>query len=110
MSRPGNANRTPHSTLTDTAARAARALRARGLLPYPGVISAKRSRSAPRVVVTVERGRVRVTVSGGGIQDIHLYGQVAAADVMEPLEREFGADSVRLRDRERLWTPGAGRP
>lgn len=97
--------RTPHSTLTEVAARAARALRAAGLLPYPGVINPKRTRNAPRAVVTAEPGRVKVAVAGHGHQEILLYGPVERDDVVRPLERVFGPGNVTVRDPHGIWSP-----
>mgnify|MGYP006961543729 CR=1 FL=1 len=98
--------RLPHTTLTESAERAARALRALGLAPYPGVIDPKGgSRGGARVTIQVEPGRVRITVSGTGVQELLLYGSSSRDAILPPLAREFGQDRVSIRDPSGLWRP-----
>lgn len=96
--------RTQHSTLTETAKRAAKALRAAGFLPHPGVINPARSRSCPRVTVTAEQNRVRIAVAGGGTQEILVYGLADKDEIIEALKRAFDEDQITVRDPHGLWS------
>lgn len=93
-----------HTTLTESGRRAAEAIARAGLLPYPGVISPRGGRGGEaRVTVTAEPGRVRVGVSGGGHQEILVYGPVPREPLVEALEAEFGLGRVAVRDPGGLW-------
>ena len=96
--------RLPHTTLIEPATRADKALRAVGLVPYPGIIDPRGgSRGGARAIVVVEAGRVRVTVSGAGVQELLIYGPVPADTVLTALRSEFGEGKVSLRDPAKLW-------
>jgi hypothetical protein len=95
---------TRHSTLTPTAARAARALSAAGLRPHPGVIDPGPCKGDVRITVTAEPNRVRVCVSGNGHQEILVYGASTQEEVTVPLQREFGDKRVRTRDPYHVWS------
>jgi hypothetical protein len=94
---------TRHTTLTETAERAAEALHRAGILPHPGVICPTRSRGGARVTVTVEVNRVRLGIAGQGHQEVLLYGPLTRSEVVPPLVREFGGTAVSVRDPHGLW-------
>lgn len=87
-----------HSSLTKPGKRLAGVLMSLKLEPHPGVIDPKRTRGHPRVTVTAERTRVRLTVTGEGIQDLHLYGPVDHERVIPAIRKEFGDGNVTVRD------------
>lgn len=95
---------TRHSTVTDTAARVRRALLMADVLAHPGVINPRGGRGAARIIVTAEPGRIRISVSGAGHQELLVYGRVTRRDVVHPLEREFGTTAVTVRDPLGAWT------
>lgn len=82
--------RTPHTTLIESAARVAALLRSAGFAPYPGVIDPKGGKGGiVRIRVRLEPGRTRVSVCGGGAQEILLYGAVDRLEIertLAPLE------------------------
>lgn len=92
-----------HSSLTDTGARAFRALALAGVEAQPGVINPRPSRGGPRVVVTAEPRRVRIGVAGEGHQELLVYGAVARDAILVPLVSEFGAEAVSVRDPHGIW-------
>lgn len=103
-----------HSSLTDTASRAFRALALAGVEAQPGVINPRPSRGGPRLVVTPEPRRIRIGVAGEGHQELLVYGAVRRDALLEPLASEFGADAISVRDPHGIWAvalpaaPGVG--
>ncbi|MBF0154475.1 MAG: hypothetical protein HQL64_12105 [Magnetococcales bacterium] len=88
-------NKTPHTTLTPAAARVARLLRRAGLTPYPGPIDPKGGKGGTfRIKVSNDRGRIRIRVAAGGVQEIYLYGPVQLARVVEILAAHLGPQAL----------------
>ena len=86
---------TRHTSLTQNAGKVAAALRKAGLRPHPGRISARSgSGGALRVKITADPGRTRIRVSGGGVQELFIYGAVNLKSVQAAIVRRLGSDVI----------------
>lgn len=93
---------TPHTSLTNTAREVVGSLRAFGLSPYPGVIDPRGGSSCRRIMITVEEKRIKITVSGEGVQDLFLYGSYDKKMVVAAVTTI--CDNVKMRDPFSLWS------
>ncbi|MBF0144614.1 MAG: hypothetical protein HQL84_00830 [Magnetococcales bacterium] len=72
-----NRRTTRHSSLTEKAALLCKALRKAGFHPHPGPINARgRGGGDCRVKISSDSGRIRLRVTGHGVQEVFLYGPV----------------------------------
>jgi hypothetical protein len=86
---------TRHSSVTDNGAKVCKILRRAGFHPHPGPISARSGRGGElRIKITSDSGRVRIRVSGGGVQEIFLYGAVDFESLVKSLADALGRDAI----------------
>ncbi|MEO5367050.1 MAG: hypothetical protein H7831_12035 [Magnetococcus sp. WYHC-3] len=89
------ARRTRHTTLIPTARRVHAALTAAGWRPHPGPIDPRGGRGgALRVKINADPGRTRIRVSGGGVQELYMYGPVDLQQVRQVLASTLGEAAI----------------
>ncbi|HIJ85572.1 MAG: hypothetical protein HW380_1458 [Magnetococcales bacterium] len=82
-----NRRGTRHTSLTEKAVLLCRALRKAGYRPHPGPIDGRgRSRGDCRIKISSEPGRIRLRVTGHGVQEVFLYGPVELEKIVKAIE------------------------
>ncbi|MBF0108174.1 MAG: hypothetical protein HQL76_03230 [Magnetococcales bacterium] len=90
---------TRHSSLTEKAALLCKALRQAGFHPHPGPINARgRGGGDCRVKINSEPGRIRLRVTGHGVQEVFLYGPVAMDRVVATIKEIQGVRIESIAD------------
>ncbi|OSM04818.1 hypothetical protein [Magnetofaba australis] len=77
--------RTRHTSLIPNAEKVVALLRKAGYKPHPGPIDGRGGRGALRIKIVAQPNRTRIIVSGGGAQEIYLYGPVDLQQLFEIL-------------------------
>ncbi|MBF0444150.1 MAG: hypothetical protein HQL68_01065 [Magnetococcales bacterium] len=86
---------TRHTTLTENGAKVCKILQRSGFYPHPGHISGRSGRGGEmRVKISADRGRTRIRVAGGGVQEIFLYGSVDLEMVVSSLSDVLGRQAI----------------
>jgi len=86
---------TRHSSLTQNGAKVAKILTKEGFFPHPGEISARAGGGGEiRIKIIADDGRTRIRVSGGGVQQIYIYGSVSLPELVETLSNAFGSGAI----------------